>query len=119
MAHKFSNSLIDDLTTIKTLLLGYQRWNEDRYLSLTKELASGILQSNVINGTLRSSASWSIDYQEFDRSFSFFDRSIIVLKYPEQKTKMRRNLLKMLSDPDEVVRRRFENHIKELRKWST
>jgi len=64
-SNELSNALIDDLTTIKALLLAHQKWNDDRYLSLVEILASGILRCNVVNNVLRQSATWSSDYQEF------------------------------------------------------
>jgi len=43
-------------------------------------------------------------------------RRLILSKHPDKKNEMRRTLFKMLANPDEDLKRRVEDHIRELRK---
>ncbi len=54
-----SNASIDDLRTLKALLLAYKKWSDDRYFETAKELGSAILKYNTYNNILIDSASWT------------------------------------------------------------
>ena len=48
--------------------------------------------------------------------FAHAARHLILSKHPDKKNEMRRTLFKMLANPDEDLKRRVEDHIRELRK---
>jgi DNA-binding MarR family transcriptional regulator len=49
--------------------------------------------------------------------FAHDARRLILSKHPDKKNEMRRTLFKMLANPDEDLKRRVEDHIRELRKY--
>jgi hypothetical protein len=48
--------------------------------------------------------------------FAHAARHLILSKHTDKKNEMRRTLFKMLNNPDEDLKRRVEDHIRELRK---
>ena len=53
---------------------------------------------------------------EEEAPFAHAARQLILSKHPDKKNEMRRTLFKMLANPDEDIKHRIEDHIRELRK---
>lgn len=47
-----SSALIDDFRILRALTCAYEKWNDDRYLVLTKDVSSAILSNSTLGGRL-------------------------------------------------------------------
>ncbi|MEW6095549.1 MAG: thermonuclease family protein [bacterium] len=69
----YANAAIDDLRTIRALLLAYDAWGDENYRNYAKSLAQGLKEHNIQNGQLRESFTWEPQWTSQEVFLSYID----------------------------------------------